>query len=58
MASNSGRNPGRVGRWSPLGHFRALGLVLTVVSGLLLSQTAHAESPSMWRREWPTFSPV
>jgi membrane-associated phospholipid phosphatase len=28
------------------------------VTGLLLSQAAHATSPSMWRREWPTFSPV
>lgn len=29
-----------------------------VLSGLLLAQTARAESPSLWRREWPTFSPV
>jgi membrane-associated phospholipid phosphatase len=41
-----------------MGHFRALALVSTIVGSLLTSQAARAESPSMWRSDWPTFSPV
>lgn len=37
---------------------RGLVFASLVLAGLLLQHTAHAAPPSMWRSEWPTFSPV